>query len=171
MVGLMMISWKRLIAPRPVGHYQSRRLQDDIPYKHIVPVAFGFPQTDAQSHNESSVNPRSDRYLVLLIQHDGKQQCQTTESKLTEGFPVHIDRQLADFVVIRAISRLLLVEILVCPHQPFLTFSIVVCSFGRVLSCALKTRDHAIFVNFTSSWTAMTCGYITLTCEFLREGE
>jgi hypothetical protein len=170
MVGLMMISRKKLIATRPAGQSQSRPLQKDIPYKHIVPVAFGFPQTDAHSHNERSVNPRSDRYLVLQIQRDGKQ-CETTESKLTEGFPVHIDRQLAAFVVIRAISRSLLVEILVRPHQPFLTFSIVVGSFERVFSCALKIRDHAMFVIFISSWTAMDCKYITLTCEFFGEGE
>jgi hypothetical protein len=72
MVGLMMIIRKRLIAPRPASQFQSGPLQKDIPYKHIVPVAFGFPQTDAHSHNESSVNPRSDRYLVLQVQHDGK---------------------------------------------------------------------------------------------------
>ena len=166
----MIISRMRLIVPRPARQFQSRPLQDDIPYKHILPVAFGFPQTDAQSHNESSVNPRSDRYLVLQIQHNGEQ-CGTTESKLTKGFPAHIDRQLAAFVVTRAISRLLLVKILVGPHQPFLTFSIVVCPFERVLNCALKVRDHAMFVNFISSWTAMDCEYITLTSEFLGEGE
>ena len=136
---------------------KSRPLQDDIPYKDIVPVAFGFPQTDAQSHNERSIDPRSDRNLVLQIQRDGKQ-CETAKSKLTKGFSAHIDRQLAAFVVIRAISRLLLVEILVRPHQPFLTFSIVVCPFERVLNCALKTRDHAMFVNFISSWTARIAG-------------